>query len=341
MDRRSAHEIRRGIANRVSPFQPTNPLSHPLIICRAQRDIVADLKRQQNEIEREMVTARARVDACKQALVRHGRAEKDLLYQMQRMAERAEELKDTLDKENAEDGRIDALLAALKEAEEEKQLNEGSLNDSEAAMKAMMQTLKEVRRELLAQDADLETLREKHQVAESEQRLVKTKQTKLIDEKNAAIALIDQDKQTKIAIEAKKDQVKARVLEYNEKASMVSPRVPVDEGETPASLDRKLDRLGRDLERYNLEYVLYLAFVSSANKDRLGSSREEIAAEATRTAAAYNRAMQQLEQFSTLSQVSCSSRSHCSNLTTPGPQRHPSKPQETMGDLQISYLIPS
>lgn len=227
---------------------------------------------------------------------------------MQRMAERAEELRDALDKENAEDGRIDALQAVLKEAEEEKQLNEGSLSDSEAAMEAMMQTLKEIRREISAQDSDLRTLRERLQVAESEQKLVKTKQTKILDEKNEAVALIDRDKQTKIAIEARREQIRARVLEYNEKAGMVSARVPVDEGETPGSLDRKLDRLGRDLERYNLEYVSCASlFATKLTLLRLGSSREEIAADAARTVATYNRAVQQLEQFSALSQVNCPS----------------------------------
>lgn len=223
--------------------------------CSAQRDIIADLQRQQKDIEQSLVTARSRVDACKQASARHVRTEKDLQIQMQRMEDHAEGLRDALDKENAEDGRIDALLAALKEAEDEKQLNEGSYRDSEAAMKSMLQTLKEIRRALSAKDSELGTLRERLQVAESEQNLVKTKQARILDEKNEAVRLIDQDKQTKAAIEARKEVVKARVIEYNEKANLVSPRVPVDEGETPGSLDKKLDKLSRDLDRYNLEYV--------------------------------------------------------------------------------------
>ncbi|KAG0154777.1 hypothetical protein PDIDSM_347 [Penicillium digitatum] len=254
----------------------------------AQRDIIADLKRQQKDFEQSLATARSRVEARKQALLRHGRTEKDLQIQMQRKEDHAEGLRDALDRENAEDGRIDALQAALKEAEDEKQLNEGSYKDSEAAMKATLQTIKEIRRELSAKDSELATLREKLQVAESEQNLVKTKQTKILDEKNEAVGLIDQDKQTKAEIEARKEVVKARVVEYNEKANLVSSRVPVDEGETPGSLDKKLDKLSRDLARYNLE---------------LGSSREEIAADATRTAATYDRALQQLEQFSALSQA--------------------------------------
>lgn len=270
----------------------------------AQHDIIADLKRQKNDIEQSLVTARSRVEACKQALARHRRTEKDLQIQMQRMEDHAEGLRDALDKENAEDGRIDALQAALKEAEDEKQLNEGSYKDSEAAMKAMLQTLKEIRRELSAKDSELGTLREKLQVAESEQNLVKTKQARILEEKNEAVGLVNENKQTKAAIEARKEVVKARVIEYNEKANLVSSRVPVDEGETPGSLDKKLDKLSRDLDRYNLEYVsCSLPIATKLTVNRLGSSREEIAAEATRTAATYDRALQQLEQFSALSQV--------------------------------------
>lgn len=237
----------------------------------AQRDIIADLKRQQKDIEQSLATAHSRVAACKQALDRHGRTEKDLQIQMQRMEDHAEGLRDALDKENAEDGRIDALRAALKEAEDEKQLNEGSYKDSEAAMKATLQTLKEIRRELSAKDSELTTLREKLQVAESEQNLVKTKQTRILDEKNEAVGLISQDKQTKAEIEARKEVVKARVIEYNEKANLVSSRVPVDEGETPGSLDKKLDKLSRDLARYNLEYVSYsLPFDNQTDRQQVG-----------------------------------------------------------------------
>lgn len=254
MDRWPAHEIRCDLANQVSKpssFEPVTLANSS----SAQRDIIADLRRQQKDIEQSLVTAQSHVKACKQALVRHGRTEKDLQIQMQTMEDHAEGLRDALDKENAEDGRIDALQAALKEAEDEKQLNEGSYQDSEAAMKAMLQTLKEIRRELSAKDAELGTLREKLQVAESEQNLVKTKQTKILDEKNEALRLIGEDKETKAIIEARKEVVKARVIEYNEKANLVSSRVPVDEGETPGSLDKKLDKLSRDLNRYNLEYV--------------------------------------------------------------------------------------
>jgi DNA repair exonuclease SbcCD ATPase subunit len=292
-------------------FEEILPLTSFLfLIFSVQRDVVSDLKRQLNDLEQEMVSARSRAEACKQAYLRHGRREKELQISMQRKEDHVEELRDALDKENAEDGRIDALYSALKEAEDEKQLNEGSYKDSETAMAAIMQTLKEIRRELSSKDSELGTLQQKLRVAESEHTLVNSKKSKVLSDKNAAIANIEKDKQERATIHGKREQVAARIVEYNEKASLVSSRVSVDEGETAESLDRKLDRLIRDLERYSSEYVFspcascFVVIWSNYQNSRLGASREEIAAEAGRTEAAYLRATKQVQELSTLAQVS-------------------------------------
>jgi DNA repair exonuclease SbcCD ATPase subunit len=270
---------------------------------------VNDLKRQLNDLQQEAVSARSHLDACKQAYVRYGRREKELQISMQRKEDHVEELRDALDKENAEDGRLDALNSALKEAEDEKQLNEGSYKDSEAAMGAIMQTLKEIRRELSSKDSELGTLQQKLRIAESEHTFVNSKKSKVLSDKNAAIAKIEKDKEDRATIHGKREQVTARIVEYNEKASLVSSRVSVDEGETPESLDRKLDRLIRDLERYSSEYVSFFvagfAVIWSNNRiSRLGASREEIATEAGKTETAYLRATKQVQELSTLAQVS-------------------------------------
>ncbi|KAJ5594544.1 uncharacterized protein N7459_000752 [Penicillium hispanicum] len=225
----------------------------------------------------------------RQALVQHQQTDKALKVEMQKMEDYAESLRDALDKENAGGGQIDALKAALQEADDERQLTQGSLEDSVTAMNAMMQTLREIRREMSKQDNEISILQEKARIAESERSVVENKKRDVIRDKNAALERIQNDKQVREKIKEKQEQIAARVAEYKEKASMVSARVPVDEGETPNSLDQKLDRLHRDLERYN---------------QQLGASRDEIAAEAGRTEAAYLRAMKQVDELSTLAQVS-------------------------------------
>ncbi|KAJ5864325.1 RecF/RecN/SMC [Penicillium soppii] len=250
-----------------------------------QREIVADLERQLGDLEKEAVAARSRRDKCKLALARHSRIQNDLRLAMQQAEDHAEGLREALDKENADDGSIDALQEALKEAESELQLNEGSYGDAQAAMTAKMQTLKEIMREINAQTTALDALKVKVNVAESEKNVVENKRRTLHDHKNAAIGLIDNDKAQRANLVQKREQVQARVEEYNEKAAMVSDRVPVDEGETSSSLERKLETLQRDINRYNTQ---------------LGASRAEIAAEAAKTATAYSIAASQVEELSSL-----------------------------------------
>lgn len=220
---------------------------------RHQREIVEDLRRGLNSQEQEFRLARSRVENCKQALVRHQRTIKEQQIGVQRAEDRVEELKEALEKENVGDGSIDILRSALMDAEAGKRLNEGQYNDSVEAMKAMMDTLKEIRREMKEKDAQIAALQEELRVAQSEEQMVKEKRRQILGSKNAVIERIDVIKHNQEKIRRQREEAVARVLDYIEKASMVSTRVVVDEGETTLTLDKKLDRLHKDLQRYNRE----------------------------------------------------------------------------------------
>lgn len=220
---------------------------------RHQRGVVDDLRGGLNIQEQKLRTARARLESCKQAIVRHEKRLNEQQIAMQKAEDHVEELKEALEKENVEDGHLDVLRETLKDAEEEKRVNEGSYNDSSEAMQAMMNTLKESRRELKEKDAQISRLQGELRVAESEQHTVQDKRRQILSSKNAVLQRIDEAKQSKATIYRKREEVVERVLDYNEKASLVSPRVAVDEGETTRSLDNKLERLHRDLRRYNQE----------------------------------------------------------------------------------------
>ena len=220
---------------------------------RHQRGVVDDLRGGLNIQEQKLRTARARLESCKQAIVRHEKRLNEQQIAMQKAEDHVEELKEALEKENVEDGHLDVLRETLKDAEEEKRVNEGSYNDSSEAMQAMMNTLKESRRVLKGKDAQISRLQGELRVAESEQHTVQDKRRQILSSKNAVLQRIDEAKQSKATIHRKREEVVERVLDYNEKASLVSPRVAVDEGETTRSLDNKLERLHRDLRRYNQE----------------------------------------------------------------------------------------
>ncbi|KAH1601241.1 hypothetical protein KXX44_004230 [Aspergillus fumigatus] len=255
---------------------------------RIQRDVVAGLRRELSNQEQQLRSARSRLESCKQAIERHKRRSKELQVLLQRQEDQVEELTDALERETVEDGHLDVLRTTLQEAEAEKHLNEGSLKDSVDAMDAIMRKLKATKQELSAKDAEISTLQEELRVAQGEEHLVQDKRRKIIGLKNTAIERVNDIKLNRTRIQQEKDRVAARVVEYEEKASLVSPRVAIDEGETANSLSKKLERLHGDLQRSN---------------QQLGGSRDEIAAEVERATAAYQRAMKQIEEFRLLADV--------------------------------------
>lgn len=115
--------------------------------------------------------------------------------------------------------------------------------------------LKEIKRELNAKDEKIAAVEEELRIAKSEEQTVHDKRRQILSTKNAVVERIDHTKSHKAGINRRKDEINEIILDYEEKASMVSPRVPVDEGETPSSLDHKLERLHRDMQRYNQEWV--------------------------------------------------------------------------------------
>ncbi|KKK17220.1 DNA repair protein [Aspergillus ochraceoroseus] len=255
---------------------------------RVQQGVVAHLRKQLNDREQEVHSAHAHLERCKQTRVQYERRTSELRVEIQQKEDRADELSEALERETLEDGNLEVLQTSLREVEEEKRLNEGSLKDSVDAMAYMMRTLKDIQRELSAKETEVSKLGEELKVAESEQLLIADKKRKKIGEKNTAVEQIDLMKRDRARLDQKKAETITRILDYSEKASLVSPRVAIDEGETAASLDKKLDRLHRDIQRYNRE---------------LGASREEIAAEAAKTNKDYEQALKQIEEFRLLVDV--------------------------------------
>ncbi|KAL4767412.1 hypothetical protein BDW60DRAFT_148594 [Aspergillus nidulans var. acristatus] len=155
-------------------------------------------------------------------------------------------------------------------------------------MTEMMQNLKGIKKELATKDAEIARLKDELRVAESEQYLIADKRRKRISEKNAAVELVDDTNRRRARMKQKRDSADADVHEYVSKASVISERVEIDEGETPATLDRKLERVTRDMVTYSRE---------------LGGSREEIRAEADTAIKAHQQALKQVEEFGMLLEV--------------------------------------
>ncbi|GAA85642.1 hypothetical protein AKAW_03756 [Aspergillus luchuensis IFO 4308] len=253
-----------------------------------QQSVVADLKQDLSRHEQELRSARSRLESCKQARQKHDRRSNELRIAAQRMEDRVEELKDALDREAPEDGRLDGLRTTLQEAEEERHLNEGSLNDATDAMEALMKELKAIKQELAAKDAEIAIVQEELKVAQDAERKADEERRKRINDKNAAAERIEDRKRDRDRVKNKRDEIAVRIVDFSEKANIICDRVAIEEGETAASLDRKLERLHNDIKRY---------------EQQLGASRDELLAEVTKASEAYDRALKQVEEFRLLAEV--------------------------------------
>ncbi|RAH53861.1 DEAD-domain-containing protein [Aspergillus piperis CBS 112811] len=246
---------------------------------KVQQSVVADLKQDLSRHEQELRSARSRLESCKQARQKHDRRSNELRIAAQRMEDRVEELKDALDREAPEDGRLDGLRTTLQEAEEERHLNEGSLNDATDAMEGLMKELKAIKQELAAKDAEIAIVQEELKVAQDAERKADEERRKRINDKNAAAERIEDRKRDRDRVKNKRDEIAVRIVDFSEKANIICDRVAIEEGETAASLDRKLERLHNDIKRY---------------EQQLGASRDELLAEVTKASEAYDRALKQV-----------------------------------------------
>lgn len=222
-----------------------------------QQEALDSLKESLIELENKHRNAQGNLEKCKQALVRHERRERELQIEVQKADDLVEQLKEAIDRDNVEDGRLEGLRTGLAEAEEEMRVAEASYEDGINAYDALVEKLKEIKRELAAKDVEITSAEEKVSGLELEVNKTSGARRKALSEKNAAIARVADVQRDRNETEQKREQAAARVLDFNEKASMVASRVPIDPTETASSLDRKLAKLTHDLKQYDKEYVAY------------------------------------------------------------------------------------
>lgn len=222
-----------------------------------QRETLQHLKRELNELERLYRELQNNVTRCEQAIVRHRRQHTTLQVEVQQAEETIEKLQERLEQESVEEGRLDALRAHLRETQEEKTMYEGSYEESVNGIDRSKENLRELREQLQARGRTLAESEAKAKKVEAKALRLSTQRRAALHEKNAAIQRIDDAKHDKGIIENKQQAMVARVKDFTEQASKVSPRVPVGAGETTDSLEKKLEKLNGDLAKYQRQWVIF------------------------------------------------------------------------------------
>ncbi|KAL1995373.1 hypothetical protein VTN49DRAFT_1560 [Thermomyces lanuginosus] len=252
---------------------------------RIQRETVESLKANLRSMEQTLAASRAAVERCKQALSAHKRRENELKVAVQRQEDRVDELTEALERNTVQDGRLEVLKTTLKEAQDELRTHQGSLEDSKSAIRSVQEKLDAIAQELNAKEREIAAQMRQVKVAEDAQTKANRQRQQALSRKNQAVEKVDELKRQRQKMIEEKNEYALRVQSYSEQASIVSPRVPVDPGETPASLDKKLERLHNDLRRYDRQ---------------IGASREQIAADLLAAQTAYRSALKQIKELRAL-----------------------------------------
>ncbi|EEQ91384.1 hypothetical protein RJZ56_006104 [Blastomyces dermatitidis] len=253
---------------------------------RIQQDAVNSLKQDLLELETQERLARTHFEKCKQALYRHKKQVEDLRTASQKAEDSVEELQSAIDGDTTEDGRLEGLHTSLQESEGEKRTYESSFEDSVNKMDSIVEIVKEKKQEVAQIGLEIAKYRKKLEELEGEESRMLEKRRKALTDKNVVVHRLESVKGDKEYIARKRQELVDIILDFSAKASSISPRVTVPQGETANSLDKKLMRLKRDLDRFD--------------KD-LGD-REKIATEAAESEEKYESARRQVAELEELAQ---------------------------------------
>lgn len=226
-----------------------------------QKETLNQLEQEKTLLENRCTQLRQDVNKCQTAMSQQRRKHEQLKLASQRAEDRIETLQSELDRDNVEDGRLDALQGYLEEAQTEQKMYEENFVDSVNEKDKLNEISTTKKRKL----DDVKTRIADHEarLRKAELKLRNTKQARLIvlTEKNAAFDRIGELQVEMAAAEKKRDEQAALVADHTRQAAEICQRVPVDEGETPASLETKYNKLRQQIKTYN---------------QRLGGSDEEI-----------------------------------------------------------------
>ena len=255
---------------------------------RLREEALQQSRQQLNQLENAARAAREVLERAKQAVNRHKRREAELKVAYQQGDDEVERLQDAINQDSVEGGKLEVLKQAIAEAEEAKNLDEGSFQDAVVALDEKKRQLSAAKAVLTRLDQEIAILQAESKKKEAEAQKLSKKRATLLGAKNAALACIDDARQDRASFQRELDSLQIRLVTFIEGATKVSPRIIVDEGETHKSLDLKYNKLTRDLQRYDHE---------------LRSTREEIALDAAQTEEAYRNGLQQMQDLERLGQA--------------------------------------
>lgn len=213
-----------------------------------QRQFVDGLKRDIQPLEFTVTHLQNELTRCNQALVRHNKEGQNLRLTQQRAEQHLQDLKEQLETARPQDGVLDTLKDQLREAEEELSYLQTQYDQASEARAALIGEKAELDRAFNAAKAAVE--QQNNQITE-----FKARQQKALDNRMKRLRIKNEkdeelkDEERNMEVRKKElEQAVAQVEEFVREASKFCLRVSVDAGETPDSLDQKLDKMQTSLK---------------------------------------------------------------------------------------------
>lgn len=246
-----------------------------------QTETLKQLKQDENILESKCRELRHAMQRQEQALKQHKRVKRDAELELQRAEDAIERLQEALDKDNVEDGHLEALKEDLVEAQGEMKQHEGSYVQAALAKEkqnALSLAQKRALDAVKARIADHEALIKK---AEGKARRAHQARQIALQAKNSAIDSLEELKTAKLKAENLRDKTAAIVAEFTAEARKVCPhRVLLEPGMTIKKLEKQYQDLLDLMEKH---------------KKRQGGSDDEIYKRFHQAQATYDTAERQTQ----------------------------------------------
>ena len=216
----------------------------------AQREVVKNLEQELREIQAEVGRLEGSLKTVNQEITKHKAEARRLDVDFQRAEDYCIQLKDELERDVPQDGKLDALKRQLAEAEDECAQNQAALAEAEqhrAVLQRKAAPLHAAVHEVNKRVDEVES-----NVKRAAVRITRAAQarTNALRAKNEALATIEDSKAEQKTLEEKLDEFEVHVADFTAQATRFCERVPIEPGATAASLDKKLEKLEKNIKEF-------------------------------------------------------------------------------------------
>lgn len=226
------------------------PVTNFHLLYRAQEDVVDTLKEGLRALGEQQRAAKNQLQQCIDEQRAHSRQERELRLAVQEAEDNLAMAREKLSDDRLAASRLEGLKQMLLDAEDERKVHQSSFQDAIAARETIVPHIKQMRRELQTEDETIGALAQ--QVSDMETRLATTheKLQRALQIKSRLIVQIDRIKEQIGDCRQRQAKLTADIETSVGQASLLSPRMSLQRGETMRSLNDKRERLQEDRRRY-------------------------------------------------------------------------------------------